>query len=117
VKYKYKYNPLSASRSSEALFIGCEIYKATKAIRLLLQTEEIKSAVEKFYIVKLLAILKSLKKHNLYESELAEKIRSDIKSHSTRNLGVRIFTLRILLMKLPILYSSVFYIYSLFFSK
>jgi glycosyltransferase involved in cell wall biosynthesis len=117
IKYKYKHNPLSASRSSEAIFIGGEIYKAVQEVRLLLSEEEIKSAVEKFYIAKLLAILKSLKKHNLYKSALAKKIRGDINSHSKRNLGLRILVLRVLLIKLPILYSSVFYVYNLFVIK
>jgi len=117
VKYKYKYNPLSASRSSEALFIGCEIYKATKAIRLLLQNQEIKSAVEKFYVAKLLSILQTLKQGNLFTSELSENIRIELKNNSTRNLGFRLLLLKFLLLRIPNAYNSVKNIYSLFFAR
>lgn len=117
IKYKYKYNSLSASRSSESLFIGGEIYKAARIVRTLLQGDEIKRAAEKFYIAKLLSILQLLKKNNFYNSKLAESIRFELKNHVTLNLGLRLLFLKWLLVRIPKAYSPVKSIYNLFFAK
>ncbi|QDP85817.1 glycosyltransferase [Chryseobacterium sp. SNU WT5] len=117
VKYKYHHNPVSASHSSKILFIQEEVYKAAQKIRLLLQDAEMKEAVEKFYVTKLLTILKSLKKHHLFRSEMSLKLRSELKNNSTRNLGLRVSLLKNLLVYFPFFYNPFIYFYNLFFAK
>jgi len=117
VKYKYNYNPTSASRSSKYLFIEEEVYKAAKRIRFLLQDDEIKEVVEKFYVAKLLTSLKSLKKNQLFSTELAKQYRIELKDNPVKNLGVRLFVLKTLLVYFPFLYNPFIYFYNLFFAK
>ena len=117
VKYKYNFNPSSASRSSKTLFIEEEIYNAAKRVRFLLQDNETKAAVEKFYVAKLLTSLKSLKKDKLFQTGVAKKMRSELKQNTTRNLGLRLSVLKVLLVNFPFLYDPIIYFYDLLFAK
>ncbi|MDQ0478174.1 glycosyltransferase [Chryseobacterium sp. MDT2-18] len=117
VKYKYHHNPVSASRSSKILFIQEEVYKAAQKIRLLLQDDEMKEAVEKFYVTKLLTSLKSLKKHHLFASELAKRHRTELKQNTTKKLGLRVSILKNLLVYFPFFYHPFIYFYDMLFAK
>lgn len=116
-KYQYKYNPASASRSSKALFIEEEVYKAAKRIRFLLQDEELKETAERFYVAKLLTSLKSLKRHHLFSSELAKSHRAELKKNTAKNLGLRLSVLKNLLMHFPFFYDPFIYFYDLLFAR
>ncbi len=117
VKYRYKYNPGSASRSSKILFIQEEVYKAAQKIRLLLQDDEMKEVAEKFYVSKLLTSLKSLKKNNLFLTDLAKNHRKELKESKTKNLGLRLSVLKNLLVHFPFFYDAFIYFYNLFFAN
>lgn len=116
VKYKYQYNPNSASRSSKTLFIGEEVYKVANRIKMLFQDEEIKDSVEKFYVAKLLTTLKSLKKHRLFKSELAKQHRAELKRNTAKNLGLRLSVLKNLLVYFPFFYDPFIYFYDMLFA-
>ena len=117
IKYRYKYNTGSASRSSKMLFIQEEVYKAAQKIRLLLQDDEMKEAAEKFYVSKLLTSLKSLKKNDLFNSALAQHHRAELKQNTTKNLGLRVSVLKSLLVYFPFFYDPFIYFYDMLFAK
>ena len=117
IKYKYKYNSQSASHSTNILFIQEEIYKAAQKIRLLLQDDNMKDSAEKFYVVKLITSLKSLKKHHLFSTDLVRDLREELKASKTTKLGLRISVLKNLLVYFPSLYDVFIYFYNLLFAK
>lgn len=117
VKYRYRHVSTSASRSSQPLFIAEEVYKVAQRIRAILNSEEIKDEAEKFYVAKLLTSLKSLKKHRLLRSEMAQQLRSELKNDPTKNLGLRVSVLKNLLLYFPFFYGPFIYFYNLFFAK
>ena len=117
VKYHYKYNPASASRSSKTLFIEEEVDRAAKRIRFLLQDDELKETAERFYVAKLLTSLKSLKKHHLFSSDLAKSHRAELKKNTTKNLGLRLSVLKNLLVHFLFFYDPFIYFYDLLFAR
>ncbi|MCZ2084672.1 MAG: hypothetical protein LC112_10415, partial [Flavobacteriales bacterium] len=117
VKYRYMHVQTSASHSSQPLFIAEEVYKVAQRIKETLNSEEIKVEAEKFYVSKLLTSLKSLKKHHLFKSSLSEKYRIELKHNPTKNLGLRVFVLKNLLLYFPFFYDPFIYFYDLLFVK
>lgn len=117
VKYKYKYNPESASRSSKVLERSKDIFEVAKRIKKNLPETEIESEVNQFYTSKLLTNLKSLKSAKLFTTSLAKSHRQELRKSNTKNMGLRIKTLKTLLLNFPFLYDGFIYFYNIFFFK
>lgn len=117
IKYCYRYNPASASRSSMVLDKSKDGYEVAKRIKKFLNDPELKKAVDHFYSAKLLANLKAFKAANLFESNLAKSHRQELRKINTKEMGLRIRTLKTLLLDLPFLYDGFIYFYNLIFAK
>ena len=117
VKYRYHYNSISVSHSSQPLFIAEEVYKAANRIKELLHEDDLKESVEKFYVSKMLTNLKSLKKHQLFSSEMAVQLRTELKTNTAKNLDLRVWVLKNLLVNFPFFYDPFIYFYNLLFAK
>lgn len=116
-KYRYTYNPVSASRSSLTVEKVQNIYEVANRIKKMLTERELADAVNRFYTSKLLINLKSLKTENLFSSELAEMHRNELKNINTQKMGLRTRTLKSLLLDFPFLYDGFIFLYNRVFSK
>lgn len=117
IKYRYLYHPSSASRTSFNLVKAQDIYTVANRIKNLLPEKEFTDEVNHFYAGKLLNNLKSLKGTHLFSSDLAELHRKEMRKLDTRNLGLRIRTLKTLLLDFPFLYDGFIFFYNLIFAK
>lgn len=117
VKYRYNLNPASASRSSLVLEKSKDGYEVAKRIRKLLMGPELKTAVNHFYAAKLLTNLKGFKSANLFHTDLAKSHRQELRKINTKEMGLRIRTLKSLLLDFPFLYNGFIYFYNIFFTK
>lgn len=117
IKYRYLYHPSSASRTSFNLAKAQDIYTVANRIKNLLPEKEFTDEVNHFYAGKLLNNLKSLKGTHLFSSDLAELHRKEMRKLDTRNLGLRIRTLKTLLLDFPFLYDGFIFFYNLIFAK
>lgn len=117
MKYRYLYNPSSASRTSFDIEKATDIYNVATRIKNLLPEKELADEVNQFYVGKLLNNLKALKSGNLFASDLTELHREEMRKMDTQNLGLRIRILKSLLLDFPFLYDGFIYCYNLFFTK
>lgn len=116
-KYKYTANLNSSSRTAKTLQKSEDVFEVVKRVKSLLTAPEIKEEVNRFYVTRLMNTLKSLKSQNLYDTDLAKNHRIEVRNIDTSKMGLRVNTLKILLIDFPLLYSGFIYIYNLFFAK
>lgn len=117
VKYRYNLNLKSASQSSPVTEQSKDGYEVAKRIKSLLINAELTDAVNHFYAGKLLANLKLFKTENLFQSGLAKSHRQELRNINTKKMGLRIRTLKSLLLDFPFLYDGFIVFYNLLFSK
>lgn len=117
IKYRYLYNPSSASRTSFDIEKATDIHNVATRIKNLLPEKELADEVNQFYVGKLLNNLKALKSGNLFSSDLAELHLKELRKIDSRNMGLRIRTLKSLLLDFPFLYDGFIYCYNLLFAK
>lgn len=117
VKYRYFHHSDSASRTSFTEKKAQDIYEVAARIKNLLTEDSIQKNCERFYISKLLTIIKSLKQNDLYNTEVSKKIRAEVATIDTRKMGLRIYLTKLILVRFPFLYNFTRYIYDLFFIK
>lgn len=117
VKYKYTFNPVSASRSSQVVDRVEDLLEVAKRIKSLLPETEIKEAVNQFYVGKLLTNLKLLKQRRLFSTTLAKNHRQELRANNTKNMGLRTRTLKSLLLDFSFFYEGFICFYNIFFAK
>ena len=117
VKYRYNFNPASASRSSQALDRLKDGYEVANRIKKLLIQKEVKDSLNQFYVGKLLANLKTFKDENKFTTDFAKIHSAELRKITTKNMGLRIRTLKSLLLNFPFLYHPFVFFYAIFFSK
>ena len=117
VKYYYRYNEASASHSTPLLKQTQDIAEAARRVRNLLHFSDLTAEADKFYVSKILNNMKSLHREKLFYTEQAKSYRKVLRQFSTDKMGLRIRTLKFLLLCTPFLYGVFIFIYNNAFSK
>lgn len=117
VKYRYMYNPSSASRSDLVLHKAKHVMLVATRIKALLEDYPLDGIIDRFYANKLINICRGLRQKDLLETDFGCQIISELKRLSPRNLGARLILLRLLLVRIPWLYDFVRCPYDIIFKR
>ncbi|MDT8390381.1 MAG: glycosyltransferase family A protein [Lentisphaeria bacterium] len=108
VKYRYMFNPTSATRNGFELAKLDSVLTVAQRVRRSLDGEaDLQRAVDTFYAEKLLNIYKSLHANHEEKSGFSAKIKRELRSCKGRAIGLRLMVLRTLLLDFPFAYQSV----------
>lgn len=117
VKYRYHHNLQSASHSVFTERKARDVFNVANRIKDLIKIEEIKHDVDVFYAGKILNLLQSLKRNNLYNSMITKDIRCEAMQVRTKKLGFRLFVTKGLLLYFPYFYDFSRWLYDLFLGR
>lgn len=115
VKYRYHQNVESASQTAFTKRKAADVFVVATRIKQLIKSNELKREIDLFYAGKVLNILQSLKRNNLYDAAITKELRLEAKHLKTKNLGLRLLVTKGLLLYFPYFYDFSRWLYDLFF--